>query len=52
MLFQSSIGRSDFLTVGSHDELFSSIRNKLFPLGDDTAFITGHGPPSSPGQMP
>ncbi|MDE0253954.1 MAG: MBL fold metallo-hydrolase, partial [Rhodospirillaceae bacterium] len=24
--------------------------NKLFPLGDDIAFIPGHGPPSTFGQ--
>ncbi len=49
VLFQGSIGRSEFPT-GNHDELVASIRNKLFPLGDDTAFITGHGPPCTSGQ--
>ena len=48
-LFQGSIGRSDF-PMGNHDELIASIRNKLFPLGDDIAFIPGHGPPSTFGQ--
>ena len=46
VLFQGSIGRSDF-PMGNHDELVASIRNKLFPLGDDIAFIPGHGPPST-----
>ncbi len=49
VLFQGSIGRSDF-PMGNHDELVASIRNKLFPLGDDIAFIPGHGPPSTFGQ--
>lgn len=49
VLFQGSIDRSEFPT-GNHDELVASIRNKLLPLGDDTAFITGHGPPSTCGQ--
>ena len=49
VLFQGSIGRSDF-PMGNHDELVASIRNKLFPLGDDIAFIPGHGPPSTFGE--
>ena len=49
VLFQGSIGRTDF-PMGNHDDLISSIRNKLFPLGDDITFIPGHGPPSTFGQ--
>ncbi|MEH6578757.1 MAG: MBL fold metallo-hydrolase [Amphritea sp.] len=49
VLFQGSIGRTDF-PKGDHDILISSIRNKLFPLGDEVAFIPGHGPMSSLGQ--
>ena len=49
VLFQGSIGRTDF-PMGNHDDLIASIRNKLFPLGDDIAFIPGHGPPSTFGQ--
>ena len=49
VLFQGSIDRSEFPT-GNHDELVASMRNKLLPLGDDTAFITGHGAPSTSGQ--
>ena len=49
VLFQGSIGRTDF-PMGNHDELVSSIRDKLFPLGDDITFIPGHGPTSTFGQ--
>jgi glyoxylase-like metal-dependent hydrolase (beta-lactamase superfamily II) len=49
VLFQGSIGRTDF-PRGNHDELISSIRDKLFPLGDDITFIPGHGPTSTFGQ--
>ncbi len=49
VLFQGSIGRTDF-PLGNHDELISSIRDKLFPLGDDITFIPGHGPTSTFGQ--
>ncbi|WP_187972225.1 MBL fold metallo-hydrolase [Aquibium microcysteis] len=43
VLFAGSIGRTD-LPGGNHDQLIASIRNKLFPLGDDVGFICGHGP--------
>lgn len=49
VLFQGSIGRTDF-PRGDHDTLIRSIRNKLFPLGDDVAFIPGHGPMSTFGR--
>lgn len=45
VIFQGSIGRTDF-AYGDHDALISSIKTKLLPLGDDIAFICGHGPPS------
>ncbi len=48
VLFQGSIGRTDF-PQGDHATLISSIREKLFPLGDDVAFIPGHGPMSTLG---
>ena len=44
VLFRGSIGRTDF-PYGDHDALISSIKTKLLPLGDDIAFICGHGPP-------
>lgn len=49
VLFQGSIGRTDF-PKGDHAALLSSIRNKLFPLGDDVAFVPGHGPMSTFGR--
>lgn len=49
VLFQGSIGRTDF-PRGDHDTLIRSIREKLWPLGDNTRFISGHGPMSSFGE--
>lgn len=49
VLFQGSIGRTDF-PRGDHETLIASIRNKLFPLGDEVEFIPGHGPMSSLGE--
>ncbi len=49
VLFQGSIGRTDF-PMGDHQALVASIREKLFPLGDDITFIPGHGPTSTFGQ--
>ena len=49
VIFQGSIGRTDF-PKGNHGDLISSIRDKLFPLGDDITFIPGHGPTSTFGQ--
>jgi len=46
VLFQGSVGRSD-LPGGDHEQLIRSIVTKLWPLGDDTAFIPGHGPAST-----
>ncbi len=46
VLFQGSIGRTDF-PRGDYDSLISSIREKLFPLGVEVAFISGHGPMST-----
>ena len=46
VLFQQSIGRTDF-PKGNHQDLIRSIREKLFPLGDDVRFIPGHGPMST-----
>ena len=46
VLFRGSIGRSDF-AYGDHEALVSSIRKKLWPLGDDITFIPGHGPLST-----
>jgi len=46
VLFQGSIGRTDF-PRGDYDTLIASIRERLWPLGDDVAFIPGHGPMST-----
>ena len=46
VLFQGSIGRTDF-PRGNHAALIAAIRGKLWPLGDDVAFIPGHGPMST-----
>jgi hydroxyacylglutathione hydrolase len=42
VLFRNSIGRTDF-AYGDHQALISAITGKLLPLGDDYAFICGHG---------
>ncbi|MCV6587472.1 MAG: MBL fold metallo-hydrolase [Marinobacterium sp.] len=46
VLFNGSIGRTDF-PQGNHEQLISSIRERLFPLGDEVSFIPGHGPMST-----
>ncbi len=46
VLFAGSIGRTDF-PRGDFDTLIRSIREQLWPLGDDVAFISGHGPMST-----
>jgi len=48
-LFAGSIGRSD-LPGGDFKTLISSIKNKLFVLGDDVKVFTGHGAETSIGQ--
>lgn len=49
VLFQGSIGRTDF-PKGNHADLIRSIRERLFPLGDDITFVPGHGPLSTFGR--
>ena len=49
VLFQGSIGRTDF-PKGSYKDLIESITGKLWPLGDDVAFVPGHGPMSTFGR--
>lgn len=46
VLFQGSIGRTD-LPGGDTQTLLDSIRNKLWPLGNEVRFIPGHGPLST-----
>ena len=49
VLFQGSVGRTDF-AYGDPDALIAAIQQKLLPLGDDIAFLCGHGPGSNFGQ--
>lgn len=49
VLFKGSIGRTDF-PKGNHDTLIRSIRQRLWPLGGETAFVPGHGPMSTFGE--
>jgi glyoxylase-like metal-dependent hydrolase (beta-lactamase superfamily II) len=49
VLFAGSIGRTDF-PGGHHQTLIDSITTRLWPMGDDTVFIPGHGPESSFGR--
>ena len=47
-LFRGSVGRTD-LWGGSHDGLIGSIREKLWPLDDQTVVYPGHGPTTTLG---
>jgi len=49
VLFRGSVGRTDFPKSNPQD-LIKSIKNKLWPLGNDMRFIPGHGPASTFGQ--
>lgn len=46
VLFKGSIGRTDF-PRGDHETLLATIREQLWPLGDDVTFVPGHGEPST-----
>jgi len=46
VLFQGSVGRWDF-PHGNQQQLIDSITKRLWPMGDNTAFVPGHGPMSS-----
>ncbi len=49
VLFAGSIGRTD-LPGGDYATLIASITERLWPMGDDTVFVPGHGPESSFGR--
>ncbi len=49
VLFAGSIGRTDF-PQGNHAQLIESITQRLWPMGDETVFIPGHGPESTFGR--
>jgi len=48
-LFAGSIGRTD-LPGGDYEVLIRSIKNVLFPFGDDAIVHPGHGPDTTIGQ--
>lgn len=48
VLFEGSIGRTD-LYKGDHEQLISSIKNKLFVLDEETKVYNGHGNPTTIG---
>ena len=48
-LFAGSVGRTD-LPGGDGPTLVRSIREALFPLGDDVKFLPGHGPGGTLGE--
>lgn len=48
VIFNGGVGRTDF-PQGNHQHLISAIKEKLLPLGDDVAFLPGHGPGSTLG---
>lgn len=49
ILFRGSVGATAYSSYGDHRLLVSSIRNRLFPLGDDVRFVPGHGNMSTMG---
>jgi len=49
VLFAGGIGRTDF-PHGDHDLLLSGIREKLWPLDENTQVLPGHGPPTTIGE--
>ena len=46
VLFKGSVGRWDF-PRGDQQQLINSITTRLWPMGDQTAFVPGHGPMST-----
>jgi glyoxylase-like metal-dependent hydrolase (beta-lactamase superfamily II) len=46
VLFKGSVGRWDF-PHGNQQDLIASISKRLWPMGDETAFVPGHGPMST-----
>ena len=49
VVFKGSVGRTD-LPGGNHEQLITAIMEKVLPLGDDIAFIPGHGPTGTLGE--
>jgi glyoxylase-like metal-dependent hydrolase (beta-lactamase superfamily II) len=46
VLFRGSVGRWDF-PHGNQQQLIHSITERLWPMGDETTFVPGHGPMST-----
>ncbi len=49
LIFAGSIGRTDF-PGGDYNTLIRSVREKIFPLGDEYRILSGHGPVTTVGQ--
>lgn len=49
VIFRGSIGRTDF-PRGDHATLLRSIRERIWPLGDDVTLLPGHGPTTTVGE--
>jgi len=49
VLFNRSIGRTD-LPLGDAEQLYASIRNKLYTLPDNVIVYSGHGPATTVGE--
>jgi len=49
LIFSGSIGRTDF-PGGDYETLIRSVRDKIFPLGDDVVLYSGHGPATTVGR--
>jgi glyoxylase-like metal-dependent hydrolase (beta-lactamase superfamily II) len=49
LIFSGSIGRTDF-PGGDYETLIRSVREKIFPLGDDVVLYSGHGPATTVGR--
>ncbi|HDS15925.1 MAG TPA: MBL fold metallo-hydrolase [Proteobacteria bacterium] len=49
LIFAGSIGRTDF-PGGDYETLIRSVREKIFPLGDETVLYSGHGPATTVGR--
>jgi hydroxyacylglutathione hydrolase len=49
VLFAGSVGRTDF-PLSDHQALLTAIRQRLWPMGNETVFIPGHGPASTFGR--
>jgi len=49
LLFAGSVGRTD-IAGGSFNVLLKSIKDKIFPMPDQTRVLPGHGPMTTVGQ--